>query len=106
MQNIVSLLNKNCVIGLFPEGEISTNGELSDLRRGFEKILSESKDDVIVVPFAINDMWGTFFSKAPKAIKKKQKFCFRRDIHINIGSPLNANATRSEVKKSISNLLI
>jgi lysophospholipase L1-like esterase len=79
---------------------------LSDLKRGFEKILSESKEDVIVVPFGINDMWGTFFSKAPKAIKKKQKFCFRRDIHINIGSPLNANATRSEVKKSISNLLI
>jgi acyl-[acyl-carrier-protein]-phospholipid O-acyltransferase/long-chain-fatty-acid--[acyl-carrier-protein] ligase len=106
MQNIVSLLNKNCVVGIFPEGEISTNGELSDLKRGFEKILSESKDDVIVIPFGINDMWGTFFSKAPKAIKKKQKFCFRRDIHINIGSPLNANVTRSEVKKSISNLLI
>ena len=106
MQNIVSLLNKNCVVGIFPEGEISTNGELSDLKRGFEKILSESKDDVVVVPFAINDMWGTFFSKAPKAIKKKQKFCLRRDIHINIGLPLNANATRSEVKNSISNLLI
>jgi len=79
---------------------------LSDLKRGFEKILSESRDDVVVVPFGINDMWGTFFSKAPKAIKKKQTFCFRRDIHINIGSPLNANATRSEVKKSISDLLI
>jgi hypothetical protein len=51
-------------------------------------------------------MWGTFFSKAPKAIKKKQKFGFRRDIHINIGSPLDANANRSEVKKSISDLLI
>ena len=79
---------------------------MSDLKRGFEKILSESSDDVVVVPFAINDMWGTFFSKAPKEIKKKQKFCFRRDIHINIGPPLNVNATRSEVKKSISDLLI
>ena len=106
MQNIVSLLNKNCVVGIFPEGHISTNGELSDLKRGFEMILSESRDDVVVVPFAINDMWGTFFSKAPKEIKKKQKFCFRRNIHINIGPPLNVNATRSEVKKSISDLLI
>jgi 1-acyl-sn-glycerol-3-phosphate acyltransferase len=106
LQSIVSLLNKNCVVGLVPEGEISTNGDLANLKRGFEKILAESRGDVIVVPFAINDMWGTFFSKAPKAIKKEQKFCFRRDIHINVGPPLNANATRSEVKKSISDLLI
>ena len=58
MQNIVSLLNDNCVVGIFPEGHISTTGELSDFKRGFEKILSECKDNVVVVPFAINNMWG------------------------------------------------
>ncbi len=73
MQSIVSLLNKNCVVGLFPEGEISTNGELADLKRGFEKILAESRGDVIVVPFAINDMWGTFFLKSAKKQSKRNK---------------------------------
>ena len=105
MQSIVSLLNDDCVVGIFPEGHISITGELSNLKRGFEKILSESKDSVVVVPFAVNDMWGSFFSKAPKSIKKKKKFSFRREVNISIGKRLASNTTRSEVKKSIGSLL-
>jgi 1-acyl-sn-glycerol-3-phosphate acyltransferase len=105
MQSIVSLLNDDCVVGIFPEGHVSITGELSDLKRGFEKILSESKDSVVVVPFAVNDMWGSFFSKAPKSIKKKKKFSFRREVNISIGKSLASNTTRSEVKKSIGSLL-
>ena len=105
MQSIVSLLNNDCVVGIFPEGHVSITGELSDLKRGFEKILSESKDSVVVVPFAVNDMWGSFFSKAPKSIKKKKKFSFRREVNISIGKSLASNTTRSEVKKSIGSLL-
>ena len=105
MQSIVSLLNDDCVVGIFPEGAISTTGELNDLKRGFEKILSESKDSVVVVPFAVNDMWGSFFSKAPKSIKKKKKFSFRREVNITIGKSLPSDTTRFEVKKSIGSLL-
>ena len=105
MQNIVSLLNDNCVVGIFPEGHISTTGELSDFKRGFEKILSECKDNVVVVPFAINDMWGSFFSKAPKSIKKKKKFNLRRSVNVNIGKPLTSETNRNAVKSSIGKLL-
>jgi acyl-[acyl-carrier-protein]-phospholipid O-acyltransferase/long-chain-fatty-acid--[acyl-carrier-protein] ligase len=105
MQSIVSLLNDDCVVGIFPEGHISITGELSNLKRGFEKILSESKDSVVVVPFAVNDMWGSFFSKAPRSIKKKKKFSFRREVNISIGKRLASNTNRSEVKKSIGSLL-
>tara|TARA_B110000037_G_scaffold148412_1_gene167633 strand:- start:95 stop:676 length:582 start_codon:yes stop_codon:yes gene_type:complete len=105
MQNIVSLLNDNCVVGIFPEGHISTTGELSDFKRGFEKILSECKDNVVVVPFAINDMWGSFFSKAPKSIKKKKKFNLRRSVNVNIGKPLTSATNRNAVKSSIGKLL-
>ena len=105
IQNIVSLLNDNCVVGIFPEGHISTTGELSDFKRGFEKILSECKDNVVVVPFAINDMWGSFFSKAPKSIKKKKKFNLRRSVNVNIGKPLTSETNRNAVKSSIGKLL-
>jgi 1-acyl-sn-glycerol-3-phosphate acyltransferase len=50
-------------------------------------------------------MWGSFFSKAPKSIKKKEKFSFRRDVNITIGKSLKSDTNRSEVKKSIGNLL-
>ncbi len=71
MQNIINLLNDDCVVGLFPEGHVSITGELSDLKRGFERVLSLSKEEVKVVPFAVNNMWGSFFSKAPRVSKKR-----------------------------------
>jgi len=105
MQNIINLLNEDCVVVIFPEGHISTSGELSDLKRGFEKILVECQDNVAVVPFAINDMWGSFFSKAPKLIKKKNFFSLRRSVNVNIGEALTSETNRNEVKASIGKLL-
>ena len=109
MQNIINLLNDDCVVGIFPEGHISTTGELSDLKRGFEKILAECKDNVVVVPFAINNMWGSFFSKAPKLIKNKnknkKKFNLLRSVNVNIGKPLTSETNRNAVKASIGKLL-
>jgi 1-acyl-sn-glycerol-3-phosphate acyltransferase len=105
MQNIINLLNDNCVVCLFPEGHVSTSGELSDLKRGFEKVLSQSKEAVIVVPFAIKNMWGSFFSKAPRAVKKRMKFRLRREVKVKIGTGLNSNTTKEEVKKQIGSLL-
>lgn len=105
MQSIINLLNDDCVVCLFPEGHVSTSGELSDLKRGFEKVLSQSKEAVIVVPFAIKNMWGSFFSKAPRAVKKRMKFRLRREVKVKIGTGLNSNTTKEEVKKQIGSLL-
>ena len=105
MQNIVNLLNDDCIVGLFPEGHVSTSGELSHLKRGFEKVLSQSKEGVIVVPFAVNNMWGSFFSKAPGSVKKIKRFSLRRDVNVRIGEVLESNVTKEEVKKQISSLL-
>jgi len=105
MQNIINLLNDDCIVCLFPEGHVSTSGELSDLKRGFEKVLSQSKEDVIVVPFAVNNMWGSFFSKAPRAVKRRMKFSLRREVNVRIGKGLTSNATKKEVKKRIGSLL-
>ena len=105
MQNIINLLNDDCIVCLFPEGHVSTSGELSDLKRGFEKVLSQSKEGVIVVPFAVNNMWGSFFSKAPKAVKRSMKFSLRREVNVRIGKGLTSNVTKKEVKKRIGSLL-
>ena len=105
MQNIVNLLNDDCVVGIFPEGHVSTSGELSHLKRGFEKVLSQSKEGVIVVPFAVNNMWGSFFSKAPGSVKKSKRYSLRRDVNVRIGEALESNVTKEEVKKRIGSLL-
>ncbi len=106
MHNIINLLNDDCVVGLFPEGHVSITGELSDLKRGFEKILSQSKEGVVVVPFAVNDMWGSFFSKAPRSVKRNKRFSFRREINVRIGKGLDSDVTKEEVKRCIGSLLV
>jgi 1-acyl-sn-glycerol-3-phosphate acyltransferase len=105
MQNIINLLNNDYVVCLFPEGHVSISGELSDLKRGFEKVLSHSKEGVIVVPFAVKNMWGSFFSKAPRAVKRRMKFSLRREVNVKIGRGLNSNTTKEEVKSQIGSLL-
>ena len=50
-------------------------------------------------------MWGSFFSKAPRSIKKKRKFSLRRSVNVNIGAALTSETNRNEVKVSIGKLL-
>jgi len=105
LKNIITALENNKAVGLFPEGQISTDGEFAPLMRGFEKILKETNAEVTVVPFAIHNMWGDFLSLAPKEIRRQQKFALRRPVGLSFGPRLDANATRAEVVQSITNML-
>ncbi|MGE4570595.1 MAG: 1-acyl-sn-glycerol-3-phosphate acyltransferase [Gammaproteobacteria bacterium] len=105
IRNIVTALENNKAIGLFPEGFISVNGEFSPLMRGFEKILKETDAEVTVVPFAINNMWGDILSLAPRSVRKQQKFSLRRPVEIHFGASLSSSANRVEVAEAISQML-
>lgn len=105
IRNIVTALENNNAIGLFPEGFISVDGEFSPLMRGFERILKEADAEVVVVPFAINNMWGDILSLAPREVRKQQKLTLRRPVGLSFGSRLDSSATRAEVSHSISRML-
>lgn len=105
IRNIVTALESNRAIGLFPEGHISIDGEFAPLMRGFERILKETDAEVTVVPFAINNMWGDFLSLAPKEIRRQQKLTLRRSVGLCFGTKLNSHATRAEVAHSITSML-
>lgn len=48
------------VVCIFPEGKLTTNGEIDEFKNGVEKILK--RDPVPVVPMALKGLWGSFFS--------------------------------------------
>ena len=50
------------IVGIFPEGRITDNGELGRFRPGLQRILAEAP--VPVVPMALRGLWGSFFSRA------------------------------------------
>jgi len=75
MSDISNSLKEGELICIFPEGQISSDGELSPFKRGIEKIL-ESATDVEVVPIYLEGLWGSYFSRKynGKALSHNMRF--------------------------------
>jgi 1-acyl-sn-glycerol-3-phosphate acyltransferase len=58
---VATTLRAGGLVGIFPEGRITTTGELSPFRPGIERIVEETP--VPVVPLALRGLWGSFFSR-------------------------------------------
>ena len=50
------------IVGIFPEGKLTDDGELSRFRPGVQQMLATTP--VPVVPMALSGLWGSFFSRA------------------------------------------
>ena len=61
---ILKYLDEGELVCIFPEGVITRNGQMSEFKKGFEKVLELSKEKVSVIPFYIRGLWGDTFSRA------------------------------------------
>ena len=79
------------LIGIFPEGGITLDGELQPFRPGIARILAANP--VPVVPMALSGLWGSYFSRIDG---KAMKTPFRRGmfsrIGLRVGAPLAPEA--------------
>lgn len=77
------------LVGIFPEGSITRDGELQTFRPGISRILEGNP--VPVVPMALSGLWGSFFSRVDGVAMKTP---FRRglfsDIALNVGEAVSA----------------
>ncbi len=60
--DIEQALKSGDILCIFPEGEITHDGELSEYKKGIEHMLA--KVPVPVIPMTLNGLWGSFFSRA------------------------------------------
>ena len=58
---VARALKNGELVGVFPEGGITRNGELYQFRYGVQRIVQETP--VPVVPMALRGLWGCFFSR-------------------------------------------
>ena len=65
---------------IFPEGAITRDGELGEFKGGVMKLLETNP--VPVVPLALQNLWGSFFSRVDGAAMKKP---FRRGLFSRVG---------------------
>jgi 1-acyl-sn-glycerol-3-phosphate acyltransferase len=50
------------VVGIFPEGALTGDGEMHAFRPGIERMVADTP--VPVVPMALSGLWGSFFSRS------------------------------------------
>lgn len=60
-ESIAASLADGQIVCIFPEGQITHDGELNSFRPGIERVLAKSP--VPVIPMALKGMWGSFFSR-------------------------------------------
>jgi len=95
------VLEAGDVLGIFPEGKITADGEINEFKRGIDKIIAQQP--VPVVPVALCNMWGSLFSRRDP-LHKRRPYKFWSLIELRIGKAIppeevSAERLQQEVQK-------
>ncbi len=94
------VLARGEVLGIFPEGRLTPDGELGPFRPGLSEILERTPAPV--VPMALRGLWGSFFSRSAngKAMRRLRGFFSR--ITLAAGAPIAPrDATPERLKDEV-----
>jgi 1-acyl-sn-glycerol-3-phosphate acyltransferase len=80
------------LVGIFPEGGITRDGQIQPFRPGVEKMLE--RRPVPVVPIALRGMWGSLFSRKDRLRIPRR---FRSRIALVIGDPIAPDQATAEL---------
>jgi 1-acyl-sn-glycerol-3-phosphate acyltransferase len=85
-------LEEGDLVCIFPEGGLTPDGSIQEFKSGIERIIKETP--VPVIPMALNNLWGSFFSRKDKNIMDRRPRKFLAKIDLSVGpaiSPQEAN---------------
>jgi 1-acyl-sn-glycerol-3-phosphate acyltransferase len=83
---IAGELEEGELVFLFPEGEITRDGDLRPFRPGIERITERTP--VPVIPIALVGMWGSFFSRWGGRAMTRPFRRFWSRVEVRIGEPV------------------
>ncbi len=91
------VLRDGDLLCIFPEGGITKDGSLQPFKGGIAKILERARADgldVPVVPMALTNLWGSFFSRVERGtamVKPFRRGMWSR-VGLNVGTALKGNS--------------
>lgn len=94
-------LDNGELVCIFPEGKLTTDGEIAAFRGGIMKLLQ--RNPVPVVPVALKGLWGTYFSKMRPGLFHMPDH-FMHKIEIIMGRPLPPTCTLADIEKRVRRL--
>ncbi|MEM6638615.1 MAG: MFS transporter [Pseudomonadota bacterium] len=74
------------VVCIFPEGRLTTDGEMNEFKPGIERIIERSP--VPVVPMALRGLWGSLFSRSQSGLGSRLSRGFFARIELHVGAPI------------------
>ncbi|MGC1439794.1 MAG: MFS transporter [Burkholderiaceae bacterium] len=104
MQAASKTLQSGNLLGIFPEGKITSDGSLQEFRPGLLKIRSAAQNAatnaseinnqlVPIIPVALQNLWGSFFSRIDgRAMSRPFRRGLSSRVGINIGPALISDA--------------
>ncbi|WP_043309963.1 MFS transporter [Pseudomonas sp. ML96] len=94
---IAQYLAEGEVVCIFPEGKLTTSGDIDEFKAGVERILAANP--VPVIPMALQGLWGSFFSRAPhKGLFKR----FWSRVNLVAGTALPADTGRLVLQEQVT----
>lgn len=87
------VLKDGDLLAIFPEGAITRDGQMLEFKGGIMKILADAQAQglqVPVIPMALTNLWGSFFSRIEKGTAMVRPFrrgMFSR-VGLNVGAPM------------------
>jgi 1-acyl-sn-glycerol-3-phosphate acyltransferase len=82
---VARYLEEGEVVGIFPEGRLSQDGEIGPFKTGIERIIQRTP--VPVVPMALRGLWGSFFSRRYGKVMGAFPRRFWSRIELIVGEP-------------------
>jgi 1-acyl-sn-glycerol-3-phosphate acyltransferase len=92
-----AVLREGDLLGIFPEGGITRDGQLQPFKGGIMKILASQPAPVI--PMALTNLWGSYFSRVEEAgamVRPFRRGMFNR-VGLNIGEAIAPAQVSTEV---------
>ena len=74
------------VVGIFPEGRLTEDGEIGPFKTGIERIIQRTPAPV--VPMALRGLWGSFFSRRHGPAMRHFPRRFWSRIELVVGEPV------------------
>lgn len=95
------------LVGIFPEGQITRDGELAPFKSGFERIVERKGSDVLVAPIIpvwMEGLWGHPLSMKGGKLFGSWSPVWRPRITVLIGEPIYACIEPAELRARLSAL--
>ncbi|HEU5022997.1 MAG TPA: MFS transporter [Bryobacteraceae bacterium] len=92
-------LKNGKLVGIFPEGQITWDGEVAPFERGYERILRGVNCPII--PIYIDGMWGHPLSRKGGEVFRSWNGWFRTRVTVHVGKPVSADTPPEELRRIV-----